>query len=175
MSTKIKFKDTEFELVENNLDILDAATPFFVKSRKLQAEYLDDIDTSLIKQYENRIEQLSISIKQISALEPTAIYDGEQTNEQKVIELEEKLKEVETEFSENEECNIIKKMKNDIEALMTVQIALDKDIMTKIYKRILKGDISKIDYLDSEYKTFAVKVLGSFFFLLQRNGNGLVS
>lgn len=173
MSTKIKFKDTEFELVENNLDILETSFPIIMKYMKLEKEYIGDVDKSLIKFYEKRIKELEEAIKQISELEPTAIYEGEQTNEQKIIELTEKLQDVKTAFSEDEECNATRELVNKLESNIMVYIAMDKKVMSKFYKSILKGDTSKIEYKGEDYKLFAAKVLESFFLLLQRNKNEL--
>jgi len=38
-----------------------------------------------------------------------------------------------------------------------------KSIMSKLFNVLLIGDVSKIDYEDSEYSLFAVKVLEVFF------------
>ena len=172
---KIEFNGTEFEVIENNLDVLESATPIFVKYRKLQAEYLDDIDTSLVDSYLNRIAQLRLALSQIEKLNPADVYDGEQTNEQKCEELKKKIETLESEFENNEECAITLKLKSDIESILISGIALDRNLMSRLYRKILKGDIGKIDYTNPDYKFFAIKVLESFFSVLQRSGNGLMN
>ena len=169
------FNGNEYTIKDNNLAINQASIPLLIKYRKLQAEYLDDIDTSIIGKYDNRINELKTAIDGISKLSDSAIFDGEQTNGNKLIELQERLKEVETLKENDEELQIISKMKNDIEALILTELSLDTVLMSKLFSKILIGDTSKINYEHSEYRLFAMEVLAGFFTILQLSKNELQS
>jgi len=169
------FNGIEYTVKDNNLAINQASIPFLIKYRKLQAEYLDDIDTSIISKYDNRINELKTAISDLSKLNENDIFDGEQTNGNKLIELQERLKEIETLKENDEELQIISKMKNDIEALILTELSLDTALMSKLFSKILIGDTSKIDYEHSDYRMFAIEVIASFFTLMQLNKNGLVN
>jgi len=159
------FNGIEYKLKENNLAINQASIPLLIKYRKLQAEYLDDIDISLVNAYDNRINELETAVKQLKELD----------NEQEVIDAEERLKEVKEQKANDEEVQIIAKMKNDIEALILTEISLDTVLMSKLFSKILIGDTSKIDYEHSDYRMFAMEVLAGFFTLMQLNKNGLLN
>ena len=58
-------------------------------------------------------------------------------------------------------------MINDVEGLLLASLALNTPVMKKLFSKILIGDLSKIDYNDEEYKTFAVNVLINFFLIMQ--------
>jgi len=169
------FNGIEYKLKENNLAINQASIPLLIKYRKLQAEYLDDIDISAIQYYDNQIERIELMISQIQALNENDIFKDNQTNKERIIELEAELKDLKDQKANNEEVNIISKMRNDIEALILTEIALDKDLMFKLFSKILIGDTSKIDYEHEDYRLFAMEVLASFFTLMQLNKNGLVN
>ena len=169
------FNGTEYKIKDNNLAINQASIPLLIKYRKLQAEYLDDIDTSIISKYDNRINELKTAINDLSKLNESDIFDGEQTNGNKLIELQERLKEVEDLKENDEELQIISKMKNDIEALILTEISLDTDLMSKLFSKILIGDTSKIDYEHPDYRMFAMEVLAGFFTLMQLSKNGLLN
>jgi hypothetical protein len=159
------FNGIEYKLKENNLAINQASIPLLIKYRKLQAEYLDDIDISLVNAYDNRINELETAVKQLKELD----------NEQEVIDAEERLKEVKEQKANDEEVQIIAKMKNDIEALILTELSLDTVLMSKLFSKILIGDTSKIDYEHSDYRMFAMEVLAGFFTLMQLNKNGLLN
>lgn len=171
----MNFNGNEYKIKDNNLAINQASIPLLIKYRKLQAEYLDDIDTSIISKYDNRINELKTAIDGISKLSDDAIFDGEQTNGNKLIELQERLKEIETLKENDEELQIISKMKTDIEALILTELSLDTALMSKLFSKILVGDTSKIDYEHSDYRMFAMEVLAGFFTVLQLSKNGLKS
>ncbi len=169
----MKFNGTEYTIKDNNLAINQASIPLLIKYRKLQAEYLDDIDTSIIDKYEHRISELKNAINDLSKLNESDIFEGEQTNGNKLIELRERLKEIEDLKASDEELQIISKMKNDIEALILTELSLDTALMSKLFSKILIGDTSKIDYEHSDYRLFAMEVLANFFTVLQLSKNGL--
>ena len=169
------FNGIEYKLKENNLAINQASIPLLIKYRKLQAEYLDDIDISLVTQYDKRIHELETAVNDLSKLNEGDIFEGEQTNGQKLNELEEKLKEVKERKANDEEVQIVSKMRNDIEALILTEISLDTDLMFKLFSKILIGDASKIDYEHPDYRMFAMEVLAGFFTLMQLNKNGLLN
>lgn len=160
---KIPYKDIEFGIKNTSIDVLNAGMPLFVEYRKAQALYLDDIDTSLIDSYTEKIQLFKTTVKQLESLKPDDIYDEQISNEQKIAELKSKIIELENEFSENAECQITLKLKSDIEAMILGYIIQRKSIMSKLFNVLLIGDVSKIDYEDSEYSLFAVKVLEVFF------------
>ena len=140
------FNGIEYKLKENNLAINQASIPLLIKYRKLQAEYLDDIDLSPVLFYDNKINEYEIIIRQLKELSAEDVYIDNITNGEKLIEIEEKLKELKELKENDEEVNIILKMRNDIEALILTEISLDTDLMFKLFSKILIGDASKIDY-----------------------------
>ena len=81
--------------------------------------------------------------------------------------LEEKLRDVKSKYENDEEVKIIEAMINDVEGLLLASLALNTPVMKKLFSKILIGDLSKIDYSDEEYKTFAVNVLINFFLIMQ--------
>ena len=169
------FNGIEYKLKENNLAINQASIPLLIKYRKLQAEYLDDIDLSPVLFYDNKINEYEIIIRQLKELSAEDVYIDNITNGEKLIEIEEKLKELKELKENDEEVNIILKMRNDIEALILTEISLDTDLMFKLFSKILIGDTSKIDYEHPDYQMFAMEVLAGFFTLMQLNKNGLLN
>ncbi len=159
------FNGIEYKLKENNLAIDQESIPLLIKYRKLQAEYLDDIDISLVNAYDNRIGELETAIKQLKELD----------NEQEVIDAEERLKEVKEQKANDEEVQITVKMRNDIIALIFKALTLDTVLMSKLFPKILIGDVSKIDYQHPDYSKFAQEVLVGFFLLKQSYKNGLLN
>lgn len=161
------FNGIEYTIKDNSLAIDQASIPLLVKYRKLRGDYLDDIDTSAIQYYDKQIDHLETAISQLKALDENDIFKDEQTNGQRIIELETQLKEVKEQKANDEEVQIISKMRNDIEALILTELALDTELMGKLFSKILIGDLSKIDYKHTDYKQFAVNVLVNFFLIMQ--------
>lgn len=157
------FNGIEYKLKENNLAINQASIPLLVKYRKLQAEYLDDIDLSSSQYYDNQIERIELMISQIQELNENDIFKDEQTNKERIIELEAELKEIKEQKANNQEVQIVSKMRDEIDKYIMIELALDEVLMSKMFSKILIGDISKIDFESPDYVLFAAEVLAGFF------------
>lgn len=164
----IKFKDTEYKIKEG-LAVDKIATPLLISYRKLQAEYIDDIDTSKIKEYEARINLLETAIEQVKEKNESDLVEEGKTYGEYLSELETKLDAVKNDFENDNEVIITQKLIRDIEALLIKEVASDNKIMTSLYSKMLEGDVSKIDVNDKEYQKFSLEVLANFFILVGNN------
>lgn len=152
---KITHNNTEFELKEQNtLSAKQAAIPIFAKYRLLTAEYLSDFDEAYIEQYTKKIAKYEMAISQIEHDEAQADYKNE---------LESKLAGVRAEFENDKKAKVLIEAKNEIEALIFVEIAYDIDLMKKLFSKMLIGDLSRIKYEGAEYEKLAMEVLAHFF------------
>lgn len=156
--TTINYKGIEYKIKDSSLEIQQAAMPLLIEYRKMRAEYLDDIDRSLIDSYKIEIFNLETAISQVK---------DDETQTEYLKSLEEKLRDVKSKYENDEEVKIIEAMINDVEGLLLASLALNTPVMKKLFSKILIGDLSKIDYSDEEYKTFAVNVLINFFLIMQ--------
>ena len=156
--TTIKYKDVEYKIKDSSLEIQQAAMPLLIEYRKMRAEYLDDIDRSLIDSYKTEINNIETAISQIK---------DDETQTEYLKSLEEKLRDVKSKYENDEEVKITEAMINDVEGLLLASLALNTPVMKKLFSKILIGDLSKIDYSDEEYKAFAVNVLINFFLIMQ--------
>lgn len=161
----IKFKDTEFSVSENNLALLNASAPILVMHRKLTSEYTSDIDLSRLQEYQKRIGRLELAIKQLKEKKEITKED-EELIEKYTIDLETINKDLE----QDTEVKSLIDLKNNIEAIILTEIASDTIIMFRFFKKILKGDVSKIDVSDTqEFIKFSSEVLAFFFSIMAKN------
>ena len=84
MPITFKYRDREYKLKENTLTLKQASVPLMFEFSPLKARYLDTIDISAYKYYQDIILDAKETIEQLEALDADAIYEGEQTNAQKI-------------------------------------------------------------------------------------------
>lgn len=162
----IKYKGTEFQIRENTLLIKESAVPLLVKYRKLQLEYLDDFDTSLIDEYEDKIKTFETAIEQVKNNLELNQYNSEDKRKEDELYLEsteQKLEAKRVEFMNDKQVKIIQKAKQEIIGLAIMQLCYDKELIKRLLNKLLIGDLSIIDYESEDYLPFALGAVTYFF------------
>ena len=161
---KIIHNETEFELKDyNDLSVRQASVPLLIKYKKLSIEYLGDFDTTLIDKHTDKIAMLKTAISQIENKPEDAEYKAE---------LELKLQLAEQEFKSDTIAQNLLEAKQEIEALIIIELSLEIELMKKLFSKILIGDVSKIIYSGEQYTVFAMEVLDHFFTRMLKNKSG---
>lgn len=149
MESKVfKFGDSEFTLIDNNLLLGQKSNKLLKKYFTLQEEYTGDIDQSLIEQYESRIEELEIALEQA----------------EDKAELQLKLDTVKEELQSDLKAQSILRLKKKCEGLILKDLTEDTEFMQPLFKEILIGDHSKLDYSDPGITIFITEVITDFFY-----------
>lgn len=163
----IKYKDTEFRVKDNTLLIKESAVPLLVKYRKLQMEYLDDFDTSLIDTYEEKIGSYKVAIGQVEKnLSKEGFYKSEEKRNEDADYLEtvkQKLSDLQLEMENDSQVQIIQKARQEIIGLAIMQLCYDKELIKRLLSKLLIGDLNVIDYESEDYLKFALEAVTHFF------------
>jgi hypothetical protein len=150
----IKYKDTEFQIRDNNLLIKESAVPLLVKFRKLQAEYLDDMDNSIIDEYEKTIKQYETVISQI---------ENDETQTEYLETIKKKLVDTKELYVNDEQVKIIRSAREEIMGLMLMQLCYDKPMILKLFNKLLIGNLNIIDWDSEESLIFSLEAVTRFF------------
>lgn len=156
----IKQNNNEYEVRENDLDILVKGNPLIIRYKVLEEEHLFGVDFSLLEEYEERIQRYETVISQLEEKELT---DEEKTYLQ---ETRDKLNDVLTERTNDKRAQSKIALKEELTALIMNELVSDKELMKKIYSRLLIGNINAIDYND---KAFAIQVVTAFFLVFLKS------
>lgn len=154
-----KYKDQEYRLKSNDLELLRFAAPVLIKYRKLLHEYTKDIDLSELEYYQSRISELKTAISQLI----------DDNDDDKVKELSSKLNEEEMKFCENTELNSLMSLYSDCEGLVLLELISDIDFIKPFIKRILIGDTSKLNFEDEEILMLIRDAVSDFFIITSRS------
>lgn len=173
MPITFKYRDREYKLKESTLALKQASVPLMYKFAPLKARHLDTIDLSAYRYYQDIILDAKESIEQLEALEPTGIYEGEQTNAQKIEELKKRITDTEEQFQYDSMAQIALSEYQNMDKFILRDIALDVELMEDIFSKILEGEPGDIDFEADEYENFAMEVLVSFFSKLPLSKKGL--
>ena len=168
----IKYKGTEFQIRDNTLLIKESAVPLLVKYRKLQLEYLDDFDTSLIDEYEDKIRTYETAFSQVQKNLTIDEYESEEKKKEDELYLEEITKKLEAkrlEFASDKQVEIIQQAKQEIIGLAIMQLCYDKDMIKRLLSKLLIGDLNVIDFESDEYLPFALEAVTYFFTIAGMN------
>jgi hypothetical protein len=160
MENKIyKYKDQEYRLKNNDLELLRLAAPVLIKYRKLLHEYTKDIDLSELEYYKSKISELKTAIIQLN----------EDNDDDKVKELSRNLNIAEKEFCDNTELHSLISLYSDCEGLVLLEVISDIDFIKPFIKRILTGDTSKLDFDDDEILNLIRDAVSDFFIITSRS------
>lgn len=168
-----KYRDREYKLKESTLALKQASVPLLYKFNGLKAKYLDPIDLSAYRYYEDIILDAKESIEQLEELDPAGIYEGEQTNAQKIEELKKRIEETDGQFQYDRMAQIALSEYQNMDKLILRDITLDVELMQEIFSKVLEGEPGDIDFEADEYEKFATEVLVSFFYKLPLSKRGL--
>lgn len=156
----VKQDNREYEIQENDLDILVKANPLIIRYKVLEEEHLFGIDFSILDEYEKRINNYETVIEQLSGRELSE-------DDAKYLESTKKnLEDVKLERTNNKRVASKLALKEQLTALILNELVSDRELMKKFYSRILIGDLNAIDYTD---KAFAIQVVTAFFLILPKN------
>jgi len=163
MPITFKYRDREYKLKESTLALKQASVPLMYKFAPLKAMYLDAIDISPYQYYQDIILDAKETIEQLKALDPVGIYEGEQTNAQKIEELEARIADTDGQFQHDELAQKAIANYQSMDKLILRDISLDVKLMEEIFSKVLEGEPGDIDFEADEYEAFATEVLVNFF------------
>lgn len=175
MKNKIyTFRGQSFELLPNDLSLLNKAAPLLIKYRKLHYEYTKDINMQPVEEIRERAGELKTAITQLESIE-----NKDQT---RIDELTEKLHKTEDELKNNNSLQSLIKLYNDCEGLVMYELITDIEFMKPFLKKILAGtaegnaasggkpgNFDELDFTDTGIPDFIKEIITDFFLAALKN------
>lgn len=173
-----KIQGQTFQLLPNDLSLLNKAAPMIARLRKLVYEYTKDIDTTSADKYNERINELSESKQQLEEIINSGMDEnGNELTEDsrnklnsRINELTEKHKLAVNEFNNDAIASGALKLKQELEGYALIELLTDIDFLKPILKKILVGgSTDNLNFNDGEAIGFIRSVVTDFFTVMNRN------
>jgi uncharacterized protein YsxB (DUF464 family) len=167
-----------FNLLPNDLNLLNKAAPMIAKLRKLSYDYTKDIDLSTANDYRARITELTHAKKQIEEImaEGRDEHGNELSDEKKnemqarINEISGKLEAITEEFKNDISLQNLLRLKEELESYALIELLTDIDFLKPILKKILiGGKVESLDFSDAGAIEFIRDVVTDFFTVMNRS------
>lgn len=164
------FRGQSFQLLPNNLSLLNKAAPLLIKYRKLHFEYTKDINMQPVEELREGINELRTAITQLESIE--------NKDQARTEELAEKLSKTEGELKNNNALQSLIKLYNDCEGLVMYELITDIAFIKQFLKKILvgtaessgkPGNIDELDFTDTGITDFIKEIITDFFLAALKN------
>lgn len=174
MAKTYKAGDLSFQMIDDELKLLNSAAPLIARLRKLSYEYTKDLDFTEEKAYKDKLQESLIALEQLRDILETGKdeNDNEITEEKRqeitgrITGLETKVKEIQAEFTNNIPLQNLIALKSELESYALIELLTDLSLIKPIFKKILIGDIEKIDWPTAG--EFVREVVTDFFTVMNK-------
>lgn len=166
----MEIQGLKFQVKESNLNTKRFLARLSAGLQKVIHLYLKDVDFSLWNNYQRRYALLNTAKGQIENIIDKKQDSKGDLNEEQLKEYEiqleslnEKLAELDAEYSYDIEAQSECSLKKDLEELAFAEFATDEKLLRPILKEILIGEVDKIDFNDKDFPQFLANVTTAFF------------
>ena len=177
MPKKYSIQEQEFELIGDNLMLLNKAAPLIAQLRKLTYEYSKDLDFFEIEAFKAELTIKQTAKSQIETILNTGTIDGVALTDIQRTEytaqfeiLTKKINDGLVEFESNVKWQNLIKLKSELDGYALIELMTDIDLLKPIFKKILRGgNLEAINWDDTTVIGFVRDVVTDFFSVLNTN------
>jgi len=159
LETTIKFKDTEFKLVENTLLFKENSRVLSNRWEDFLEENIKHIDQALIEEYQSKVDILDKAVKSINGT-------SDKATQKRKNDLMKRFEDEQKKFDSDLEVKSIRRRLKRAEDKTQAMIITDVEFIKGVCLKIFEGDTSKLNELkenDFESLQFTTKVIQLFF------------
>lgn len=165
MDKVYKIGENNFKLINDDLTLKVKSKELLKKYFHLETKYTGDIDTRLLDSYDDKLTELYTGLNQCNEqLKHELSKEDKEDFEKRAADWQRQIDEVEKAKDDNPMCRAIQKELDKCRGLILMDIRDDIPFLKPLFKEILSGDHSKIDWSSDEIELFVSDVINDFFF-----------